>query len=458
MGHAGDELEQAHRAWAPTSEKLIEEARRYLPGGDTRASAHYKPFPVFMEAGEGCTLRDVDGHRYIDFMNNFTSLIHGHAHPPTVAAVAEQVARGTAYAAPTESQIELARMICERVPSVDELRFTSSGSEGTNMCLRAARAFTGKPKIIKVEGGYHGSHEIGEMSLVPIPGKSGPLQNPETLPPDRSINASEVLDVITIPYNEIEIARAHLQERADDVAAVIVEPVLGSMGMLPAETEYLAALRALTQELEVLLIFDEVITLRLGYGGRQEQVGVTPDLTAMGKIIGGGLPIGAFGGRREILEVFNPHRRDSIMHASTFSGNALTMAAGRAALQHLDRDEVRRLNDLGERLRRELNRVFEQSSIRGQATGVGSLVGLHLWDGELRNARDTLVGYAESGRMARLLHLGLLRRGVFSAPRGMFCISTPMTEDEIARAAAAVLDALDELRPAVEEECPSLLR
>lgn len=457
MGRAGDELRGRYEDWAKSSARLHEEASRWLPGGDTRASAHYKPFPLFMSRGEGCRLWDVDGRELCDFMNNFTSLIHGHAHPPTVRAVSEQIARGSAYAAPTESQIELARTICERVPSVEELRFTSSGSEATNMCLRAARAFTGRPRIVKIEGGYHGSHEVGEMSLVPLPGKSGPLERPETLPPDRSINASEVHDVVTIPYNEIGIARDLLAQHADELAAVIVEPVLGSMGMIPAAPEFLAALRELTLEHEVLLIFDEVITLRLGPGGMQGRIGVTPDLTAMGKIIGGGLPVGAFGGRAEIVEVFNPHRRDTIMHASTFSGNALTMAAGIAALGDYGPEQIERINGLGDRLRDALNAAFAAAGLRGTATGLGSILGLHFRDGEIRHARDTLRGIAESGRAMQWLHLGLLRRGLFMAPRGMLCISTAMGDAEIDTAAAAFADALAEIRPAVEEDCPNLL-
>ncbi len=458
MAARGDQLERRYAEWASTSAKLADEARRYLPGGDTRASAHYLPFPVFMCAGRGCRIEDVDGHEFVDFMNNFTSLIHGHAHAPTVRAVSEQVARGSAYAAPTESQIELARLICARVTSVEELRFTSSGSEATNMCMRAARAFTGKSRIIKIEGGYHGSHEIGEMSLVPFPGKSGPLERPETLPPDRSINASEVNDVITIPYNEVEIARDHLERYGDEAAALIVEPLLGSMGMIPADPDYLAALRQLTLEAEVLLIFDEVITLRLDPGGVQGRVGVVPDLTAMGKIIGGGLPIGAFGGRRDVIDVFNPERRDAIMHASTFSGNALSMAAGFAAMSDLREHDIARINALGDRLREGAQQAFASAGVRGCATGLGSIVGLHLRDAGIRHARDTLRGFAESGRALRLLHLGLLRRGIFSAPRGMLCVSTPMGEAEIESAIVALSEALDELRPVLAEECPKLLR
>jgi glutamate-1-semialdehyde 2,1-aminomutase len=458
MERTAEGLEGAYRSWTRTSAELTEEARRYLPGGDTRSSAHYPPYPAFMSRGEGCRLWDVDGHEYIDFMNNFTSLIHGHAHAPTVAAVTEQIARGSAYAAPSESQLELAHLLCERVPSIDELRFCSSGSEATAMCIRAARACTGKPKVMKVEGGYHGSHEIGEMSLVPLPGKAGPVEEPVTLPPDRSINASEVRDVITIPFNEADVARARLEEHADEVAALIVEPMLGGLGMIPPEPGYLAELRRITEECEVLLVFDEVITLRLSPGGLQARDGVTPDLTAMGKIIGGGLPVGAFGGRREILEIFNPDRRDAIMHASTFSGNALTMAAGCAALRDLSGDDIDRINRLGDRLRSGFDDAFAGAGIRGQATGIGSLVHLHFWDGPIRNARDSVRGMMEGGRLVSLLHLGMLRRGIYPAGRQMYCTSTPMGEEQVDRAVAALAETLAEARPLVEQEFPNLVR
>ncbi len=457
MAELTDRLIQAYRDWTPTSEKRMEEARRYLPGGDTRSSAHYSPYPAFMVGGKGSRLTDVDGHEYVDFMNNFTSLIHGHGHPPTAAAVAEQIARGSAYAAPSESQVELARILCERVPSLDELRFCSSGTEATSLCVRAARAHNGKPKIVKVEGGYHGSHDIGEISLVPRPGKSGPLESPEALIPDRSFAESSLDEVIVTPFNEPEITRQQIEARADEICALIIEPMMGAMGMIPPQEGYLEALREITLENEVVLIFDEVVTLRVALGGVQDWKGVTPDLTAMGKIIGGGLPIGAFGGRRDLVEQFNPDRRDTIMHASTFSGNALTMAAGIAALRHYEQAEIERINGLGARLRAGMNGAFRKAGIRGQATGYGSLSRIHLSDRAIRHARDSVQAVIEAGAIPRLLHLGMLRRGVFGAGSLMYCTSTAMAEADVDLAAGALLDTLVELRPAVEEECPTLL-
>jgi glutamate-1-semialdehyde 2,1-aminomutase len=452
-------LYAAYEEWAKRSGEWIEEGRRVFPGGDTRMSAHYAPYPVFMESGQGCRIVDVDGHEYVDFMNNFTSLIHGHAHPATVAAVSEQMTRGSAYAAPTRSQIELARLIVERVPSIEQLRFTSSGSEATLMALRAARAFTGRERILKIEGGYHGSYELAEVSLVPWPDRAGPLDKPESLPIDASIPQSVLEDTVVAPYNRPEIAARLIAEHANELAAVIVEPMLGSMGMIPASADFMSALREETQRHGVLLILDEVITLRLAPGGAQSLLGVTPDLTAMGKIIGGGLPIGGVGGREDVMQVFNPDRPDAVMHASTFSGNPLSMAAGAAALAEFDAEAGARLNALGDRLRDGFNSAFRASPVRGQAVGRGSLVQLHLGDAPITDARDAFAAmHAAGGTAARLLHLGLLRRGVFSAARLMHCVSTPMGEAEIDVAPAALADALDELAPVLQTERPALLR
>ncbi len=457
MATHAERIEAEYAAWAPASARLAQRARAVMPGGDTRASAFYAPFPLAMAEGRGCRLRDVDGHELLDFMNNFTSLVHGHAHAPTVAAVREQIARGSAYAAPTESQVALAALLVGRVPSLELMRFASSGTEATSMALRAARAFTGRPLVMKVEGGYHGSHEIGEMSLVPLPGKAGPPHRPVTLALDRSFSQKGLEEVVVTPFNRADVTRAQLEEHRDRIAALIVEPVLGSMGMLPAEPGYLAALRELCDEFEILLVFDEVITLRLGIGGAQSRAGVTPDLTSMGKIIGGGLPVGAFGGRRDVLEPFDPGRPDSIFHASTFSGNPLTMAAGLATLADLDAAALDRIDALGARLRAGMNAALARAGIRGQAAGQGSLANVHWTDRPLRNARDALAGMAEARGVPRSFQLCLLRRGLFAAPRGMFCVSTAMGEREIDAALEAFALALGDLRPGLDESYPHLL-
>jgi glutamate-1-semialdehyde 2,1-aminomutase len=450
-------LIEAYEAWSPRSRDWMAKARTLLPGGDTRASAHFQPHPLVIEAGEGARIVDRDGHTLLDFMNNFTSLIHGHAFAPVVKAVTEQVARGSAYAAPVEAQIELARLLCERVESLDLVRFASSGSEATLMAIRAARAFTGRSKIVKAEGGYHGSYDHAEVSMIPLPDRAGPFERPVALPLDSSIAPSAVADVIPIPFNEPEIARARIAEQASEIACVIVEPILGGLGMLPADPAFLAALREACDEAGALLILDEVIALRLGPGGAQGRLGVRPDLTAMGKIVGGGLPVGAFGGRADVMQLFDPARAEGVFHASTFSGNPLSMVAGLAAMEALGQEGLGRIDALGDRLRQGGNAAFARAGVRGQVTGMGSLAHLHLTDRPLRNARDTVAGTLLGGPAFQWLHLSLLRRGIYLSSRGMACISTAMTESDVDAAIAALTDALDELRPVLAAERPELL-
>jgi glutamate-1-semialdehyde 2,1-aminomutase len=450
-------IDASYRAWSPASSELSKRACEVFPGGDTRASAHYDPYPLIMERGEGCHLYDIEGHRILDFMNNFTSLIHGHGNASVAAAVSKQSEIGTAYAAPSQNQIELAELIADRVASIDQLRFCSSGTEGTLMAIRCARAFTGKQKIMKMEGGYHGSYELGEVSLVPLPEYRGELDRPNSLPVDGSFPDSVLQDTIICPYNEPEFAKRLIQENADALAAVIVEPILGSMGMVPANKQFLDALREATEKHGVVLIFDEVISLRLSGGGAQEIYGIQPDLTCMGKIIGGGLPVGGVGGKRALMQMFNPANPEKVFHASTFSGNALTMSAGLAAMTLFTASEADRLNQLGDMLRDGFGQALQQSGIRGQATGLGSLVNLHLTDEPLRDSRDSMEGMLGAGHIGRLLHLCMLKRGVMSASRLMYSISTPMTEIEISTAITALSESLVELRPYIEVERPDLL-
>ena len=457
MNQRLEDIQQAYRTHTRKSKELSIPACERMPGGDTRTTAHYLPYPAFMERGEGCRLYDVDGNAYIDFMNNFTSLILGHAHPEVVDAISRQAYCGTALAAPTESQTRLAELIYQRVPSMEQLRFCSCGSEATLMATRAARAFTGKQKIMKMEGGYNGNHDLGELSLTPTRRKAGSLEAPNTILTDKGIAASSAADTIVVPFNEPEIAEKLMEQHRDDVAAIILEPMLGALGMIPPEPGYLDALRDITTKNNILLIFDEVITLRLAPGGMQQICGVQPDLTALGKIIGGGLPVGAFGGRQEIMQQFNPEVPGFMWHASTFSGNPLTMAAGIAAMEALTPGVYDGLNQLGDRLRAQFNNVFKSTGIKAQATGMGSLVHIHFNDQPIRNARDAVQGMVNSGPITMHLHLAMLQRGIFPASRQMYCISTPMTENEIDTAANALQDALHTLKQVMEEDFQHLL-
>jgi len=450
-------LVEKYRAFSPASEKLSQRARTVFPGGDTRSSAHYGPYPLAIAHAKGCRMQDVDGHEILDFMNNFTSLLHGHAHPDVVSAVQDQVAQGSASAAPNDQQIEFAELMAHRVPSIEQLRFTSSGTEATLMAIRCARAATGRQKIMKMEGGYHGSYELAEVSLVPFPRLRGERSAPHSTPIDESFPESVLADTIACPYNAPVLAEKLIDAHAKEIAAVVVEPALGSMGMVPASHEFLLALRNATERHGIVLIFDEVITLRLSEGGAQKKLGITPDLTAMGKIIGGGLPVGGVGGKTSLMQLFSPEQKIPVMHASTFSGNALTMAAGRAAMLAYTENEAERLNQLGDRLRAGFNQAFADAGVTAQALGTGSLSNIHFKRGEILDSRDAFEGTMAAGVLANYLHLTMLRHGVMSATRLMYCTSTAMSETEIDTAITALRASLAEMRPYIEKEWPEQL-
>src|SRR5262249_19176380 len=421
------EIEQRYRRRTRRSAALHEEAKKFLPGGDTRSATYFDPYPLYIHQGSGCRITDVDGNQYIDFFNNYKSLIHGHAHPRITEAVSRQLAKGTAYAAPLEVQTRLAEVLCERISSLEQVRFCNSGTEATIGAIRAAKAFTGRNKIIKMEGGYHGSHDAAEVSLAPDIVLAGPEDTPYSVASSRGIFQGVLQDVVVAPFNNIEPTSALIRRHRDDLAAVILEPMMGYGGMIAASPEYLRAVRQETESCGALLIFDEVITFRVAYGGAQEIYQVRPDLTALGKIIGGGFPVGAFGGRADIMAQFNPQNR-KLSHSGTFNGNAITMVAGLAALEMLTREEIARINQLGERLRAGLRQTFVAAGIDGQVTGMGSMARIHF-------TKEKVVDYRTAWRAARELlppvHLELLNRGIFVAPRCEWAVSTPMSEQEI---------------------------
>src|SRR5918994_77545 len=310
-----------YRASSPRSAALHEAARRVMPGGDTRTVAFHAPYPLVITEGRGCRVQDADGRTYIDLLNNYTSLIHGHAHPGVVAAVSDRLPLGTAFPAPNEAQTRLAEIIVDRVASVDMMRFCNSGSEAVMNALRAARAFTGRDVIVKMGGGYHGTYDDVEVSVHPDPRSpaAGPDRAPAAVLGTRGVPGNTVENVLVTPLNDIESVERLMRERGTEIAAIIVEPVMGSSGMLPADQAFLEALRVLTLEHDALLIFDEVMSFRLEPGGVQQHYRVRPDLTTFAKIIGGGLPVGAVGGRARVMEPFDPLRPAPLWESGTFN-------------------------------------------------------------------------------------------------------------------------------------------
>jgi glutamate-1-semialdehyde 2,1-aminomutase len=424
------------------SQTLTERARRVLPGGDTRTGVFYKPYPAYMVAGQGTILTDLDGNQYLDFLNNYTSLVHGHAHPALLDAARAQLPNGSVYASPMQGQVELAELICVRVPSVEQLRFTNSGTEATMLALRAARAYTGRDGIIKLLGSYHGSHDLAAATA-----------DPEA---DRGIPAGLRQDLFFAPFNDLAAMEALLQANEGKIAAMIVEPVPNAGGIPLPLPGYLQGLRELADRYGALLIFDEVVTLRLHEGGYQGLAGVTPDLTTMGKIIGGGFAVGAFGGKRAIMEQFNPERPDHLAHSGTFNGHSATMAAGLASLRQLDQAAINHINALGTALAQGFDDAFAEAGILGSTTSVGSLVQVHWRSGPITTMADVRAGFNAAGDLPTLLHLELMNRGLYAAARGEYNTSTAMTEADITRAVDTFSAALHVLKPYVVEAYPAL--
>src|SRR5215218_158810 len=419
-----------YRASSPRSAALHEAARRVMPGGDTRTVAFHAPYPLVITQGRGCRVQDADGRTYVDLLNNYTSLIHGHAHPAVVAAVSERLPFGTVFPAPNEAQTRLAQIIVDRVASVDMVRFCNSGSEAVMNALRAARAFTNRDLIVKMEGGYHGTYDDVEVSVRPDPRDpaAGPDRAPTAVLGTRGVPENTIDNVLVTPLNDVEAVERLMRERGIEIAAVIVEPVMGSAGMLPGDQAFVEALRALTLEHEALLIFDEVMSFRLEPGGMQQHYRVRPDLTTFAKIIGGGFPVGGFGGRASVMEQFDPLRPAPLWQSGTFNGNQITMVAGVAAMEAYTPAEVDRINALGERLRGGLRAAFLDADVPATVTGYGSFAGVHLGATAVHTYRD--AARTDKG-LARLLHLALLLEGIFVAPRLTMCTSTPMDEATI---------------------------
>src|SRR6267143_1262765 len=294
--------EATYRLTTPGSRAIHERALAVMPGGTTRTTTYFDPYPLYIERGEGCRVWDADGTERIDMLGNYTAMILGHAHPKVVEAIHRQAARGTGFAAANPIEVEHATLLCQRVPSLELVRFCNSGTEATMFAMRLARAFTGRPKIARIEGGYHGTHDSAEVSTHPSPAEAGEPDRPIARP-DSIGTPQWVLDTsVILPFNNPDAAEHILRAEGDQVAAVILEPIIGAGGVIAATNEFLKGLRKVTRELGMLLIFDEVISLRVAPGGAQQLYGVTPDLTTMGKIIGGGLPVAAFGGRAEVME------------------------------------------------------------------------------------------------------------------------------------------------------------
>ena len=397
---------------------------------------------------------DVDGIEYIDFLNNYNSLVHGHAHPKVTEAVSRQLRSGSVYGSPVESQLLMAEELCARLPGADKIRFCNSGTEAAMLAIGLARHVSRKPKIMKMEGGYHGNHDGLQISIKPAPDIAGPIDRPFSVPESPGTPPDVIDNCVVAPFNHIQITEQIIAENHKDLAAIIVEPVAGACGMIPPRPGFLEMLRTAATKYGILLIFDEVLSFRLSRGGCQELYGIVPDLTALGKIIGGGFPVGALAGPDELMMHFAPDKAGFYEHSGTFNGNPVTMAAGIATLTELTAAEIDRINHLGRQLRAGLRQVLNELGIAARVTGAGSLVQVHFTRSEVRDWRSAATANVE---LRGLLHLLLLESGIFAATRTFFNISTAMGATEVSELTDAVRKALTKMRPFIERVAPDML-
>ncbi len=406
----------------PVSARWSSRARVVMPGGNTRSVLHFEPFPFRVERAESKFLWDVDGHQMIDLLGNYTAGLLGHSPGPVVTAVRDALDSGWSLGAVHANEVRLAELIVDRFPAIEQVRFTNSGTEANLMALALATDHTGRRKIVVFEHGYHG----GVLTF-------GTTAGAVTVPHDW----------LLLPFNDIDAVDAAFAVHGDEIAAVLVEPMQGSAGCLPPAAGFLEALRDRCDEHRSLLIFDEVMTSRLSTGGAQQRLAVTPDITTLGKYLGGGLSFGAFGASRDVMLAFDPasealpgHHAGRLGHAGTFNNNVATMAAGVAALTEvITPDRLDATNARGDTLREGLEHVFRSRGTKMCVTGIGSLMNVHGTAGPVRSQSDLATA---DERLRELLFFALLDAGFYIAPRGFIALSLEVTDDDVAAVVAAV--------------------
>lgn len=418
------EVQRRHAVSNPESERLHQLALASMPGGNSRTTLHYDPFPVTIQRGEGARVFDADDHEYSDFIGEYTAGLFGHSHPIIRETIESVLAAGHVLCGPNEHETALADIMCERFPAVERVRFTNSGTEANLMIVGVARHTTGREAVMVFNGGYHGAVFL-------FAGGGSPVNAP--------------FPFVVAEYNNIEATREVLRREAHRLAVVLIEPVMGTAGAIPADPEFLAMLREECTEHGIVLSFDEVMTSRLSSGGAQALFGVTPDMTAFGKYIGGGLTVGAFGGRADIMDQFDPRTPGALPHAGTFNNNVLTMAAGVAGLGRIYTAEVADAhNRRGDEFRERLNVIAARCDVPAQVTGMGSMLGFHFHDGPTRGPTDS----ARTPAAARaLFHLDMMHRGYYTGRTGLSSLCLPLEPPDFDGFEVAWAEFLEEFAP-----------
>lgn len=415
----------------PRSQDAFRRARDVFPDGTTRVTVERDPIPRYISHGRGAYLFDTDGRKFLDLNANFTTLIHGHAFAPVIAALERQLRDGTCFANPTEKEIDLAALICGRVPGMDRIRFCNTGTEAVMFAIKAARAWTGRPGIAKVEGSYHGAYDWVEVSQASTPATWGSSTEPQSVPFYRGMPTSVLSEVVPLRFNDPQGAVHRIRRHAASLAAVVLDPMPSRAGLIAPDPEFITALQEVAREQKILIISDEVLNFRQNYHGAAARYGLEPDLYALGKIIGGGLPIGAVAGDAAVMEMFDADdKRPAVPQGGTFSANPMSMTAGLAAMQCLDQAAFADLESLGDKLRARLMHAIEERQLAFSVTGAASLFRIHPKRRPPRDFREAFWSPSEAAVMKELTRF-FAAQGIILPNAATACLSTPMGEAEI---------------------------
>ena len=435
-----------------TNKTIYNRACNVLTGGVSRNTIFREPHPYYVATANGSYITDIEGVERIDFANNMASLIHGHSHPAIVEAVTDQLQRGTAFTMGTEAEVDFAELMIERSATFEKMRFVNSGTEAVMTMIKASRVYTNKPKIAKAEGAYHGTYDYAEMSQTANPSNWGDINKPNTLPVVEGTPQGVIDDVVIFPFNDIERTLNILDQHTNEIACVLIDPAPHRVGLFLATNEFIEAIYNWTRKNNALMVFDEVVTYRVNYGGAQDSYTVKPDLTALGKMIGGGFPIGALAGRSEIMEVLDPRAKKlRHPHSGTFSANPISTTAGRVAMELFDEEAVLKLNALTNIAKLQIEESIKIADVPISITGSGSMFRLHLQANSPTNYREAYHTKEKKALINELLDYLFLKENIIMINTCACMFATTLTQKEVDRLSEALLNGFKLIKPKLDQ-------
>ena len=441
-----------HKEDNKTSKSIFDRAIKVLPGGVSRNTIYRAPHPYYAARAKGSYITDINGVERLDFANNMASLIHGHSHPGIINSVTEQLQKGTAFTMGTEAEVAFAELLINRAPAFEKIRFVNSGSEAVMTMIKASRAFTGKSKIAKAEGAYHGTYDYAEISQTSNPENWGDLNKPNSVPVVQGTPKGVLDDIVIFPFNDIERTISLLDQNADQIACVVIDPVPHRIGLFPATDEFIEAIYEWTRKHNALMVFDEVVSFRVNYAGAQHDYAHKPDLTALAKIIGGGFPVGALVGRSDIMDVMDP--RQTFLrhpHSGTFSANPVTSIAGRVAMEMFNEEAVIKLNALTTIARQQIEESIRLADVPVCITGKGSMFRLHFLEQEPMYYREAFQTKQAKEIVDDLIDYLFLEEQIIMINTCSCMFATTLTQIEVDRLSEALLNGFKLIKPKLEK-------